>query len=123
MYEWLSVYPLIIMQYVFIEVFIYTTSEYDVVFICQQMDAPPSMTPSVGGGEDGSSTVALTQEAAQKMQQLERERESLKAEQHMYQMKWLAAEDMMEAVKSEKQFMEVLAQLYMLFVITISKST
>ena len=96
---------------------------YHVVFFCQQMDAPPSMTPSVGGGKDGSPTVALTQEAAQKVQLLERERESLKAERHMYQMKWLAAEDMMEAVKSEKQSLEVLVQLYVLFVITISNST
>ena len=101
------------MQYVFIEVFIYTTSEYDVVFICQQMDAPPSMTRSVGGGKDESPTVALTQEAAQKVQQLESERDSLKAERHMYQMKWLAAEDMLEAVKSDRQSLEVLAQLYM----------
>ena len=81
------------------------------------MDAPPSLTPSVGGRKDGSPTVALTQEAAQKVQQLERERDSLKAERHMYQMKWLAAEDVMEAVKSEKQSLEVLVQLYMLFVI------
>ena len=81
------------------------------------MDAPPLLTPSVGGGKDGSSAIALTQEAAQKVQQLERERDSLKAERHMYQMKWLAAEDVMEAVKSEKQSLEVLVQLYMLFVI------
>ena len=76
------------------------------------MDAPPSLTPSVSVGEDGASAVALTQEAAQKVQLLERERDSLKAERHMYQMKWLAAEDMLEAVKSEKQSLEVLLHVH-----------
>ena len=94
------------------QIFVYTTSDYHVILFCQQMDAPLSMTPSVSGGKDGSSAVALAQEAAHKVQQLERERDSLKAERHMYQMKWLAAEDMLEAVKSEKQSLEVLAQLY-----------
>ena len=87
--------------------YVYTTSDYYVVFVCQQMDAPPSLTPSVGDGKDGSSAIALTQEAARKMQQLERERDSLKAERYMYQMKWLAAEDMLEAVKSDRQSIEV----------------
>ena len=75
------------------------------------MDAHPSMTPSVSGGKDGSSALALTQEAVQKVQQLERERDSLKAERHMYQMKWLAAEDMLEAVKGDRQSLEVPIQL------------
>ena len=76
------------------------------------MDAPPSLTPSVSGGENELSATALTQEAAQKVQLLERERDSLKAELHMYQMKWLAAEDILEAMKSEKQTLEVLAHLH-----------
>ena len=76
------------------------------------MDAPPLLTPSVGGGKDGSSAIALIQEAAQKVQLLERERDSLKAERHMYQMKWLAAEDMLEAVKNDRQSIEVPMQLY-----------
>ena len=87
------------------------------------MDAPPSMTPSVSGGKDGSSAVALTQEAALKVHQLESERDSLKAERHMYQMKWLAAEDMMNAVKSEKQSLEVLVQLYKKLCNLLSPST
>ena len=70
------------------------------------------MTPSMGDRKDGSSAITLTQEAARKVQQLESERDSLKAERYMYQMKWLAAEDMLEAVKSEKQSLEVLVQLY-----------
>ena len=77
------------------------------------MDALPLLTPSVGGGEDESSTTVLTQEATQKVQLLESERDSLKAERHMYQMKWLATEDMLEAVKNDKQSLEVLVQLYM----------
>ena len=76
------------------------------------MDAPPSLTPSVGRGEDESSTTVLTQEAAQKVQLLESERDSLKAERHMYQMKWLAAEDILEVVKNEKQSLEVLVHLH-----------
>ena len=44
---------------------IYHILMYHVVFFCQQMDAPSSLTPSVGGGEDGLS--------AQKMQLMERE--------------------------------------------------
>ena len=91
--------------------YVYTTSDYYVVFVCQQMDAPPSLTPSVSSGEDGSSAVALTQEAAQKVQLLEKERDSLKAERHMYQMKWLATEDMMEAVKNDRQSVQVPIQL------------
>ena len=75
------------------------------------MDAPSSLTPSVGSGEDESSTTVLTQEAAQKVQQLERERDSLKAERHMYQMKWLATEDMLEAVKNDRQSIQVPIQL------------
>ena len=76
------------------------------------MDTPPSLTPSVGGGKDRSSAIVLTQEAAQKLQQLERERDSLKAERHIYQMKWLAAEDMLEAVKIDRQSLQVPIQLY-----------
>lgn len=65
------------------------------------------LTPNVGSGEDGSSATALTQEAAQKMQLLERERDNFKAERHLYQMKWLAAEDIMEAMKKDKQSLQV----------------
>ena len=79
-----------------------------VVFFCQQMDALPLHTPSVGSGEDESST---TQEAVQKVQLLEKERDSLKAERHMYQMKWLAIEDMLETVKNDRQSIQVLIQL------------
>ena len=75
------------------------------------MDAPPSLTPSVGGGKDRLSAMALTQEAAQKVELLESERDSLKAERNMYQMKWLAAEDMLEAMKSDRQSLEVPIQL------------
>ena len=75
------------------------------------MDALPLLTPSVGSGEDESSTTVPTQEAAQKVQQLESERDSLKAERHMYQMKWLAAEDMLEAVKNDRQSIQVPIQL------------
>ena len=75
------------------------------------MDALPLLTPSVGSGEDRSSATVLTQEAAQKAQLLESERDSLKAERHMYQMKWLAAEDMLEAVKNDRQSIQVLIQL------------
>ena len=96
---------------------LFTTSiQPYVVFFCQQMDALPLLTPNVGSGEDRpstkdkSSTTVLTQEAAQKL--LESERDSLKTERHMYQMKCLAAEDMLEAVKSDRQSLEVLAQLY-----------
>ena len=71
------------------------------------MDAPSSLTPRVGNGEDESSTTVLTQEAARKVQLLESERDSLRAERHMYQMKWLAAEDMLETVKSDRQSIEV----------------
>ena len=71
------------------------------------MDAPSSLTPSVGSREDGSSATVLTQEAAQKVLLLESERDSLKAERHMYQMKWLATEDMLEAVKNCRQSLEV----------------
>ena len=71
------------------------------------MDAPPSLTPSVGGGRDRLSAIAQTQEAAQKVQLLESERDCLKAERYMYQMKWLAAEDMLEAVKNDRQSIEV----------------
>ena len=91
--------------------YVYTTSDDYVVFVCQQMDAPPSLTQSVGGGKDGSSAIALTQEAAQKVQQLESERDSLKAERHIYQMKWLATEDMLAAVKTDRQSLEVPIQL------------
>ena len=75
------------------------------------MDALPLLTPSVGSGEDESSTTVLTQEAAQKVQLLERERDSLKVERHMYQMKWLTTEDMLETVKNDRQSMQVLIQL------------
>ena len=70
------------------------------------MDGPPSLTPSVGSGEGGSSATVLTQQA---VQLLGKERDSFKAERHLYQMKWLAAEDIMEAMKNEKQALEVLA--------------
>ena len=75
------------------------------------MDALPLLTPSVGSGEDESSTTVLTQEAAQKVQLLEKERDSLKAERHMYQMKWVATEDMLEAVKNDRQSIQVPIQL------------
>ena len=75
------------------------------------MDALPLLTPSVGSGEDESSTTFLTQEAAQKVLLLESERDSLKAERHMYQMKWLTTEDMLEAVKNGRQSLEVPIQL------------
>ena len=75
------------------------------------MDALPLLTPSVGSGEDDSSVTHLTQEAVQKLQLLESERDSLKAERHMYQMKWLAAEDMMEAMKNDRQSLQVPIQL------------
>ena len=75
------------------------------------MDALPFLTPSVGSEEDETSTTVLTQEAAQKVQQLERERDSLKAERHMYHMKWLATEDMLEAVKNDRQSLQVSIQL------------
>ena len=82
-----------------------------VVFFCQQMDALPVLTPSVGSGEGELSVTVPTQEAAQKVQLLETERDSLKAERHMYQMKWLDAEDMMEAVKNDRQSIQVPIQL------------
>ena len=82
-----------------------------VVFFCQQMDTLPLLTPSVGSGEDESSTTVLTQETAQKVQLSESERDSLKAERHMYQMKWLAAEDMLMAMKNDRQSLEVTIQL------------
>ena len=85
-----------------------------VVFFCQQMDALPLLTPSVGSGEDVASTTVLTQEAAQKLQLLERERDSLKVERHMYQMKWLATEDMLQTVKDDRQSIQVPIQLYTL---------
>ena len=75
------------------------------------MDALPLLTPSVGSGEDESSTTVLTPEAVQKVQLLEKERDSLKAERHMYQMKWLATEDMLEAVKNDRQSIQVPIQL------------
>ena len=59
-----------------------------------------------------SSTTVVTQEAAQKVLLLESERDSLKAERHMYQMKWLAAEDMLVAVKNGRKSLEVPIQLY-----------
>ena len=62
--------------------------------------------------EDGTS-VCSSQEAAQKVQQLEAERDSCKAERHMYQMKWLATEDLLGVMKNEKQSLEVLVQLCM----------
>ena len=65
----------------------------------------------VSGGEDESSAIALTQEAAQKMQQLERERDSLKAEGHKYQMKLLATESMLATVKNDRKSLQVLIQL------------
>ena len=91
------------------QIFVYTTSDYCVVLFSQQMDAPPSLAPIGSGGEDESSATA---QAAQKVQQLERERDSLKAERHMYQMKWLAAEDMLMAMKNDRKSLEVPIQLY-----------
>ena len=76
------------------------------------MDASTFMIPNVGSEDDGSSATALTQEAAQKMQQLEKERDSFKAERHMYQMKWLATEDLLEVMKTDKQSLEVVMLLH-----------
>ena len=75
------------------------------------MDALPLLTPSVGSGEDESSTTVLTQEATQKVQLLESERDSLKAERHMYHMKWVATEDLLETVKNDRQSLQVSIQL------------
>ena len=75
------------------------------------MDALPLLTPSVGSGEGESSITILTQAAAQRVQLLESERDSLKAERHMYQMKWVATEDMLTAVKNDRQSLEVPIQL------------
>ena len=75
------------------------------------MDALPLHTPSVGSGEDESSVTVPTQEAAQKVQLLESERDSLKAERYMYQMKWLATEDMLKTMKNDRKSLEVPIQL------------
>ena len=72
------------------------------------MDAPPLLAPIGSGGEDESSATA---QAAQKVQQLESERDSLKAERYMYQMKWLATEDMLKTMKNDRKSLEVLIQL------------
>ena len=72
------------------------------------MDAPPSLAPFGSGGED---ELSATAQAAQKVQQLESERDSLKAERYMYQMKWLAAEDMLMAMKNDRKSIEVPIQL------------
>ena len=69
------------------------------------------LTPSVGSGEDESLTTVLTQEAAQKVQLLEKERDSLKAERYMYHIKWLATQEMLEIVKNDKQSIQVPIQL------------
>ena len=63
------------------------------------------LTPNVGSGEDESSATAQTQEA---VQLLVRERDSFKAERHLYQMKWCAAEDTLQAMKKEKQALEIM---------------
>ena len=76
------------------------------------MDESTFMTPNVGSEDDVFSGTALTQEAAQKMQQLEKERDSFKAERHMYQMKWLATEDLLEVMKTDKQSLEVVMLLH-----------
>ena len=75
------------------------------------MDALALLTPSVGSGEDESSVTVPTQEAAQKVQLLESERDSLKAERYMYQMKWLATEDMLKTMKNDRKSLEVPIQL------------
>ena len=75
------------------------------------MDALPLLTPSLGSGDDEPSITVLTQAAAQKVQLLESERDSLKAERHMYQMKWVATEDLLETVKNDRQSLEVPIQL------------
>ena len=90
------------------QIFVYTTSDYCVVLFSQQMDAPPLLAPIGSGGEDESSATA---QAAQKVQQLESERDSLKAERYMYQMKWLATEDMLKTMKDDRKSLEVLIQL------------
>ena len=61
---------------------------YHVVFFCQQMDAPSSLTPSVGGGEDGLS--------AQKMQLMERE----------WEVKLESKEGLEEQLKEDKAELE-----------------
>ena len=61
----------------------------------------------MGGEEDGASAIAVTQEAAQKVQMLEKERDSYKAERHMYQMKCLTAEELIETMQKEKLVLEV----------------
>ena len=91
------------------QIFIYTTSYYHVVFFGQQMDAPPSL--SVDSGKDSSSAIALTLEAVQTVHLLERERGSLKAEWHIYRAKWVVTEDMLAAVKSDRQSLQVSIQL------------
>ena len=93
------------------QIFVYTTSYYHVVFFCQQMDVPPLLILSVDSGKDRSSAIALTLEAVQTVPLLERERYSLKTEWHIYRMKWVATEDMLETVKSDMQSLEVLIQL------------
>ena len=75
------------------------------------MVIPSPQTLNVGQMIEDGASVRSSQEAAQKVQQLEAERDSYKAERHMYQMKWLAAEDLLEAMKNEKQSLEVLVQL------------
>ena len=69
------------------------------------MDSPPLLTPNVCSGDDETSATAQTQES---VQLLVRERDSFKGERHLYQMKWLAAEDMLQAMRNEKQSLEVL---------------
>ena len=68
----------------------------------------------MGSGEDESSVTVPTQAAAQKVQLLESERDSLKAERYMYQMKWLATEDMLKTMKNDRKSLEVPIQLYTL---------
>ena len=71
------------------------------------------MSPTVSTEGDGTSATVLIRESTQKVQLLEAERNSYRAERHMYNMKWIAAEDMLETVKKEKQCLEVLANANM----------
>ena len=68
------------------------------------MVIPSPQTLNMGQMIEDGASVHSSQEAAQKVQQLEAERDT-------YQMKWLAAEDLLEAMKNEKQSLEVLVQL------------
>ena len=66
------------------------------------------MSPTLSTEGDGSSASVLVRESTQKVQLLEAERNSYRAERHMYHMKWIAAEDMLKALKKEEHCLEVL---------------